>query len=131
MSNLSILRNSLKLNADVITFLQFSVKEFKMEAARWKEQGETAYFVEACADRRKHEVKLARAVAMQDRMKEEVATIFRKERIRVKYMQVFGKWPEQQQCTTYEQEAMLDTLLAEQKAELALLFVDTKVAKTA
>jgi hypothetical protein len=131
MSNLSILRNSLKLNADVITMLQFSVLEFKLEAAKWKRQGETAYFVEACADRRKHEVKLAKAVAMQDRMKEEVATIFRKERIRVKYMRVFGKWPEQQQATTREQEAMLDVLLAEQKAELALLFVDTKVAKTA
>jgi hypothetical protein len=46
-------------------------------------------------------------------------------------MHVFGKWPEQQQTTTREQEAMLDALLAEQKAELSLAFVDTKAAKTA
>jgi hypothetical protein len=131
MSNLLILRNSLKLNADVITLLQFAVKECKLEAAHWRKQGETAYFVEACADRRKHAVKLDKAVEMQKRIKEEISTIFRKERIRVKYMRVFGKWPEQQQATTREQEAMLDALLAEQKAELALLFVDTKVAKTA
>jgi len=130
MSNLSILRNSLKLNADVITLLQFTVKEFKVEAGKWRELGETAFFVAACADRRKHERKLAKAVAIQDRTKEEIATIFRKERIRVKYMRVFGKWPEQQQTTTREQEAMLDALLAEQAAELALAFVATDVAKS-
>jgi hypothetical protein len=130
MSNLSILRNSLKLNADVITLLQCAVKEFKLEAGKWRELGETAFFVAACADRRKHERKLAKAIALQDRMKEEVATIFRKDRIRVKYMRVFGKWPEQQQATTREQEEMLDTLLAEQVAELALAFVSKDVAKS-
>jgi sugar/nucleoside kinase (ribokinase family) len=122
MSNLSILRNSLKLNADVITLLHCAIKELKNEAKAWREQGETAYFVAACADRLKHEAKLASAVAMQDQMKEEIATIFRKERIRVKYKRVFGKWPETQQTTTREQEAMLDALLAEQEAELALAF---------
>jgi hypothetical protein len=131
MSNLSILRNSLKLNADVITLLQFAVKECKLEAAHWRKQGEMAYFVEACADRRKHERKLEKAVEMQLRIKAEISTIFRKERIRRKYLKVFGKLPEQNLHTTQEQEAMLDTLLAEQKSELALAFVDTKVAKTA
>jgi len=131
MSNLSILRNSLKLNADVITLLHCAIKEFKTEAAAWKNQGETAYFVEACVDRQKHERKLEKAVEMQRRIKAEVSTIFRKERIRRKYLKVFGKLPEQNLHTTQEQEAMLDTLLAEQKVDLALVFADTQVVKTA
>lgn len=118
MSNLSVLRNHLKLNADVITMLQCAMLEARMEAAAWKAQGETAYFIAACDDARKFKRKLERAVEMQRRTKVEIQAIFRKEHIRQMYLFVFGKLPEQQINTSHEQHAMLSALAAERRAAL-------------
>lgn len=117
MSNLSILRNSLKLNADVINLLQCATLEFKIEAVEWKKQGETAYFIEACNDRRKHKAKLVKAVEMQKRIKAEISALFRGERIKAKYARVFGQPVQASAATSYEQEAMLDALLAERQPQ--------------
>jgi hypothetical protein len=120
MSNLSFLRNALKLNADLIAMIEFAKKEAKLQAADWKSAGETAFFIEACDEAEMYKKKLANAVAHQRRTKVEIQAIFRKDRIRAKYLKVFGKLPEQQIYTTVEQEAMLDTLLAEKQAAAAM-----------
>lgn len=124
MNNLSILRHALKLNADVITMTHCAVAEFKLEAAAWKAQGETAYFEAACDDARKHKRKLARSVEQQRRIKLEIVTYFRNERIKRKYLKVFGKLPEQALYTSHEQEVMLDRLLSEQQAEASLAIAE-------
>jgi hypothetical protein len=120
MSNLSVLRNALKLNAELINFIQYAIFEFKAEAARWKLEGETAYFIAANEDRRKHEKKLAKAIEMQKRTKAEIATAVRKEAIRRMFLFVFGKCPEQQVNTSQEQYKMLATLAEERRAALRL-----------
>lgn len=131
MSNLSVLRNALKLNAEVIKYIEYAITEAKAEAKSWKAQGETAFFVAACEDRRKHELKLAKAVEMQKRTKAEIATTVRKEAIRRMFLFVFGKCPEQQVNTSQEQYKMLTTLAAERRAALRLEKKAKEVAKTA
>jgi hypothetical protein len=51
---------------------------------------------------------------LQKRIKVEIASIFRNERILRKYVLVFGAPAKGQVMTSFEQEAMLDDLLAEQ-----------------
>lgn len=114
MTTLSILRNTLKLNAAAIRVLELEAALLKTEARSWKNSGETAYFVSTCNDVRKVKAKVAKAVDLQKRIKAEIATIFRICRIERKYLLVFGKLPTTSTTTTYEQEAMLDTLLQEQ-----------------
>lgn len=118
MSTLSILRNSLKQNADVITMLQNAIIEANYHGREYEAEGEIAYSVTEFTKARKLKVKLATAVAMQKRIKVEIAAIFRQARVTRKFVAVFGFAPHQPLTTSVEQEAMLDTLLAE-KAEAA------------
>lgn len=114
---LTILRNALKLNAAAINELELNVTYLKQEVKAWKRNDEIAYAISAQADVRKASAKLAKAVDLQKRMKVEIAAIFRIARIERKYLTVFGKLPSTSIATTFEQEAMLDALIAE-KAKL-------------
>lgn len=114
---LTILRNALKLNAAAINEMELNVSYLKQEVKAWKRNDEIAYAISAQADVTKAKAKLARAVDLQKRMKVEIAAIFRIARIERKYLTVFGKLPSTTIATTYEQEAMLDALIAE-KVEL-------------
>lgn len=115
MATLTILRNTLKLNACKINKLQFEILTTKQEASAWRKALETAFFAAACIDCRKLAKKLVKAVELQKRVKVEIAAIFRNERIIRKYTKVFGKCPTSPLVTSFEQEAMLDALLAEHK----------------
>lgn len=119
MSTLSILRNALKLNAENIKDLAHSLAATKHAAHKWV-QADPAFADDARASVAKRKAVLARAVEMQKRTKVEIAAIFQRERIARKYEAVFGKKPDQNIYTLAEQEAMLDTLLAEKSAEAAL-----------
>lgn len=116
MATVQILNNALALNAQVINKLQNEIKYLKAEASSWKLNGETAFFISTCIDVRKNKAKLAKAVELQRRIKAEVAAIFRAERIKRKYVLVFGKLPFQT-AMSFEQEAMLDKLILEKEAE--------------
>lgn len=122
MTTITILRNTLKLNAEVIALSQYAALEAKLEAATWKAQGEIGFFVAACKDMAKAKAKLAKQVALQKRTKVEIAAIYRNERIARKYLKVFGQLPTKQLMTSVEQEAMLDRLLAERHAQDEAVF---------
>ena len=113
MTTIAILRNTLKLNAEVITMSHCAIAEAQSEARAWKAQGEMAFYVDACVDVRKAKIKLAKQVELQKRVKLEIAAIYRNDRIARKFLRVFGQLPTKQLTTSVEQEAMLDRLLAE------------------
>lgn len=117
MTTLSILNLTKRLNAAAINAQEIDIKLLRTEAKAWKEQEETAFFVSTCEDIRRKRAKLVKMREMQKRIKVEIAAIFRNERIVRKYESVFGKKPFQCLTTSVEQEAMLDTLIAERDAE--------------
>jgi len=123
MATITILRASLKMNAEKIRKAEVEIHEFKAEASAWKLQGAQTYFIAACKDVRKHKVKLAKLVALQRSIKSEITAFFRNERITRKYQVVFGKPPIVQSSTSYEMEDMLDTLIAEKNAQAAAIAV--------
>jgi hypothetical protein len=113
MTTIAILRNTLKLNAAVITGLQNETYSLKRAAQEAKADNEVAISYELYASYRKERSKLAKAVALQNSVKAEVAAIFRIDRVQRKFLKVFGYLPSQQIATTIEQEQMLDSLIAE------------------
>jgi hypothetical protein len=117
MTTLSILRHHLKSNLFHINFLQDEIAAATWEISQFykAKNAEGAFYEER--DRAKLRKELAKMVAMQKRIKVEIAAIFRNARIARKYVLVFGKLPVQQLTTSIEQEAMLDTLLAERKVQ--------------
>jgi len=123
MATITILRASLKMNAEKIRKTESVIHEFKAEASAWKRQGELSFFVSACKDVRKHKVKLAKLVALQRSIKAEIEALFRNARIARKYEFVFGKPPMTQTKTSYEMEDMLDILIAEKNAQAAAIAV--------
>lgn len=127
MSNLSILRHHLKSNLFHINYLQDEVRNATWEITQFHNAGnpEGAHHEEK--DRAKLRNELAKLVVMQKRIKAEIATIFRIERIQRKYLTVFGKLPSTNVATTYEQEAMLDALLAERATAPANLHTSAVV----
>lgn len=116
MSNLSILRHHLKSNCFRINYLQGEIKSSTEDISMFYGLGNPDGAFHEHAYRAEQRKELAKLVVMQKRIKAEIAAIFRIERIRRKYVLVFGKLPSQNVATTYEQEAMLDKLLAEKVA---------------
>jgi len=124
MCNLSILRNTMKLNATVITGLQNEARWLKIEAADAKKDGDISISIELYGKHRKERAKLSKAVALQRSVKVEMLAIFCNERIARKHAIVFGKPQSQQVLTSFEQEAMLDTLIKEMSSTQALAIAE-------
>lgn len=129
MANLSLLRNHLRLNANVITSLHVDVLTLKSEVKAWKEQKELAFMHGARIDLAKARAKLAKAVETQKRIKVEIATYFRELRIEAKFLKLFGfplnKGSVFTDMTTFEIEQELDEALLARKRAAAGDVVNT------
>lgn len=118
MTTINILRKAIRTNADLIYVIECGIIEARSYARMHKTDGETAFMVEQYDNVAKLKRKLKKQVEVQKVFKVEVIALLRIERIKRKYLKVFGHLPTAPLYTTYEQEAMLDGLLKE-KAELA------------
>lgn len=116
-----IIQSAMALNARSIHQKEVDIKNLIVEAKAWKEQGEASFSADAYKDAAKERSKLRKLVGKQQRMKVELQAVYRNERIRVKFVKVFGPHNNQlrQTYTSVEQEAMLDSLLAEKAAKVA------------
>jgi len=117
---IAILNTAKQLNAAVISNLHDVLDVCLSCGKTYRDAGMYNNANIQYAQARKYSVKLVKAVEKQKRIKVEIAAHFRVERIKRKYLKVFGTLPSQQIATSHEQEAMLDRLLCEKQANYAL-----------
>lgn len=131
MTCITILRNTLNMNAAVITAIHTDIDITRAEAAAHHKNGDIAFCIAANEEVAHLKLKLAKKVALQKRVKVEIAALFRNARIERKYTDIFGKPPTKQVSTSYEQEAMLDSLIADRDADKIAAKAADKAAKAA